>query len=59
MTEKLVRNTTDERWRKFWEAVDAAAAQAPRLQFEERRARSDNGARKSSGKRTARPRDED
>lgn len=35
MKEKLVRNTSDERWREFWKAVDAAAANAPKLQFTE------------------------
>ena len=28
MREKLVRNTSDERWREFWKAVDTAAANA-------------------------------
>lgn len=28
MREKLVRNTSDERWREYWKAVDAAASNA-------------------------------
>lgn len=35
MREKLVRNTSDERWREYWKAVDAAASNAPKLQFHE------------------------
>jgi hypothetical protein len=34
MTQKLTRNTNDERWREFWKGVDAAAARAPRLHYE-------------------------
>jgi len=34
MTQKLRRNTSDPRWRKFWKGVDAAAERAPRLQYE-------------------------
>lgn len=35
MTEKLVRNTSDPKWRAWWEAVEAAAAKAPTLRFDE------------------------
>jgi len=35
MTGKLTRNTATARWRRFWRAVDAAAAQAPTLSHEE------------------------
>jgi hypothetical protein len=33
MTQKLTRNTNDERWRQFWKGVDAAAARAPKLRY--------------------------
>jgi hypothetical protein len=33
MAEKLIRNTTDKRWREFWEGVDRAAARAPVLYY--------------------------
>ncbi len=35
MTEKLVRNTSDPKWRAWWEAVEAAAAKAPTLRYDE------------------------
>ena len=35
MTEKLVRNTSDPKWRAWWEAVEAAAANAPTLRYDE------------------------
>lgn len=36
MTEKLSRNLSDPRWREFWKGVDAAAARAPKLVFQEK-----------------------
>ena len=33
MTQKLTRNTSEERWREFWKGVDAAAARAPKLRY--------------------------
>jgi len=36
MREKLIRNTSDERWRLYWEAVDLAASKATVLRFEDK-----------------------
>ena len=37
MTQKLTRNTNDARWREFWKGVDAAAARAPKLHYQEKK----------------------
>ncbi len=41
MTQKLTRNLSDPRWREFWKGVDAAAARAPKLHFQEKSKASD------------------
>jgi len=33
MKGKLTRNTSDERWREYWKAVDSAASKAPTLRY--------------------------
>ncbi len=53
MREKLVRNTSDERWREYWKAVDAAASNAPKLRFHETRNSDRN--RESARTKTAKP----
>ena len=50
MREKLIRNTSDERWRLFWSAVDAAAAKAPTLRFQEKKAQSESSQGKATKK---------
>ena len=39
MTGKLVRNTSDPRWRDYWKAVDAAASKAPALSLKKENVR--------------------
>ena len=55
MREKLVRNTSDERWRAYWNAVDAAASNAPTLRYHEKKIQSGNGQRTST-KSSTKPR---
>lgn len=45
MKEKLVRNTSEKRWREYWKAVDAAASNAPTLRFHETKSSSQNRER--------------
>ena len=40
MKEKLVRNTSNAKSRQWWEAVQAAAANAPKVTYGERETRS-------------------
>jgi hypothetical protein len=51
MREKLVRNTSDERWREYWKAVDAAASNAPKLRYQE--TKSPSKKREGAAKRAA------
>jgi len=45
MREKLVRNTSEKRWREYWKAVDAAASNAPKLQYHETKTQNQNRQR--------------
>jgi hypothetical protein len=45
---KLVRNTSDKKWRVWWEAVYAAASKAPSLRYEEDRTQRETRSRSSS-----------
>jgi hypothetical protein len=49
MNEKLVRNTSDARSREWWKAVQAAAANAPRLNLQ-RTSKTSSESRASAGR---------
>ena len=57
MREKLVRNTSNEKWRTYWEAVHAAATNAPTLRYQEKKAQGEHPQRPSA-KKPRKPRKE-
>jgi hypothetical protein len=52
MKEKLVRNSSDERWRAYWKAVDAAASNAPTLRYQEKKTQREERQRTSTPRST-------
>lgn len=56
MTQKLTRNLSDPRWREFWKGVDAAAARAPKLYFQEKQKSSDAPKQSSPPKTSSKSR---
>ncbi len=55
MTQKLVRNTSNERWRTYWEAVDAAASKAPTLRFQEKKGADETRRKGTTSREAAKP----
>lgn len=50
MPQKLTRNLSDPRWREFWKGVDAAAARAPKLRYQETSKASDEARQSARSK---------